>query len=65
MKELLPDSCPRCLSIGYPHTLRYDQGSILALYICQRCRRHWRSWYNPDCLEVSSRDLDSLSVQPC
>lgn len=61
MKKQLRDACPRCLAISYPHTLRHDQGSILALYICRHCRWQWRCWFNPDCLEVTKDDRNSIA----
>jgi hypothetical protein len=61
MKQQMPDACPKCLTVGYPHTWHDDRGSILALYICQRCRWHWRCWFNPDCLEVRTNDRGSIA----
>ena len=47
MRRQLRDACPRCLAVNYPHTLREDRGSILALYRCRTCGRRWRCWWNP------------------
>ncbi len=61
MRRQLRDACPRCLAVIYPHTLREDRGSILALYRCRTCGRRWRCWWNPCCLEVTEGDRDSTS----
>ncbi len=66
MQRQLADACPRCLAVNRPHSVREDQGSLLALYRCRTCGRQWWRWWNPACLEVNEHggaSLDSTYVR--